>query len=104
MTYVLRFLPPVETDALNGWLWYEQKAVGLGEEFLRVFYACSAHLVRNPMTYQQVHGQFRRCLLRRFPYAIYFRIEGEQVIVFGLFHCARDPRRLDRELDGCDNR
>lgn len=98
MTYVLRFLPEVETDVQNGRPWYEEKSPGLGEEFLRVFYACSQELTRNPTIHQEVHREFRRCLLRRFPYAIYFRIKDDRVIVFGLFHCARDPRRLRREL------
>jgi len=48
MTYALRFLPEVETDVLNGRSWYEGKAPGLGEEFLRVFYASSQELARNP--------------------------------------------------------
>ena len=39
MTYTLRFLPQVEMDVVSGRFWYEQKSVGLGEEFLRVFYA-----------------------------------------------------------------
>jgi hypothetical protein len=98
MTYVLRFLPEVEADVLNGRAWYEERSPGLGEEFLRVFYACSQELSREPMIHQKVHRDFRRCLLRRFPYAAYFRIENERVIVFGLFHCARDPRGLLREL------
>jgi plasmid stabilization system protein ParE len=98
MTYVLRFLPQVEADVLNGRLWYEEKSPGLGEEFLRVFYACSQELARHPMAHQKVHRDFRRCLLRRFPYAIYFRVKDDCAIVFGLFHCTRDPRRLRREL------
>jgi plasmid stabilization system protein ParE len=98
MTYALRFLPQVETDALHGRAWYDGKAPGLGEEFLRVFYACAEELARNPEIYQKVHRDFRRRLLRRFPYAIYFRIEDDRVVVFGLFHCARDPRRLRKEL------
>jgi toxin ParE1/3/4 len=100
MTYVLRFLPEVETDVLNGRAWYEDKSSGLGEEFLRVFYACSQELTRNPMVHQMVHRDFRRCLLRRFPYAVYFRVEDDRVVVFGVFHCARDPRKLRRELHG----
>ena len=98
MTHVLRFLPEVEMDVPNGRLWYEEKSPGLGEEFLRVFYACSQELTRNPLIHQTVHREFRRCLLRRFPYAIYFRVEDNVVIVFGLFHCARGPRRLRRDL------
>lgn len=98
MTYTLGFLPQVEADVLSGRTWYEAKTSGLGEEFLRVFYACCQEVARNPLAYQRVHEEFRRCLLRRFPYAVYFRIEDDRVVVFGLFHCARDPRRLRREL------
>jgi hypothetical protein len=43
MTYTLRFLPAVEEDALAGYRWYEQRAFGLGEEFLRMFYACAKY-------------------------------------------------------------
>lgn len=98
MTYALRFLPQVEMDVRNGRTWYERKSAGLGAEFLRVFYACAGELIRDPQVYPRVHGDFRRRLMRRFPYAIYFRVQGEFVVVFGLFHCARDPRRLRREL------
>jgi len=98
MTYSLRFLPEVERDVRSGRTWYENKASGLGGEFLRVFYASCEELTRSPQAYAKIHRDFRRRLLRRFPYAIYYRIEGESVVVFGLFHCARDPRRLRREL------
>lgn len=94
MTYTLRFLPEVEQDAIGGYMWYESKSPGLGEEFLRIFYACAGDIPKNPLLYQKVHGEFRRRLLRRFPYAIYFVVKDDQVIVFGLFHCARDPRTI----------
>jgi hypothetical protein len=102
MTYALHFLPIVEEDALAGYIWYEEKAHGLGGEFLRVFYACAREIPRNPLLYPKVYGEFRRRLLRRFPYAIYFRIEDEMVIVFGLFHCARDPRIIRAQLQDRD--
>ena len=94
MTYALRFFPDVEEDALAGHAWYQEKAAGLGEEFLRMFYACASEIPRSPRRYRRVYREFRRCLLRRFPYAIYFRIEESQIVVFGLFHCARDPRSI----------
>jgi plasmid stabilization system protein ParE len=98
MTYALRFLPEVDNDVWSGRTWYEGKLAGLGEEFLRVFYACSQELTDNPLAYPKIHREFRRRLLRRFPYAVYFRIESETIVIFGVFHCARDPRRLRREL------
>ena len=95
----LRFLPEVADDALAAYAWYEEKAPGLGEEFLRVFYACAGRVPRNPMLYTRAHGDFRRCLLRRFPYAFYFRVEGEEIVGFGLFHCARDPENVRAQLE-----
>ena len=92
MTYPLRFLPEVEEDVMAGYAWYKDKSPGLGEEFLRMFYAYAGEIPHSPLLYRRVHGDFRRRLLRRFPYAIYFRIKDNEVIVFGLFHCARDPR------------
>ena len=95
MTYVLRFLPIIEEDALAGYTWYEEKARGLGGDLpCACFYAGAREIPRNPLLYPKVYREFRRRLLRRFPYAIYFRIEDETVIVFGLFHCARDPRTI----------
>ncbi|MBA7577802.1 hypothetical protein ES708_19657 [subsurface metagenome] len=98
MTYSLRILPEVEEDVVAGYKWYEEKSPGLGEEFLRMFYAYVVELPRNPLLYSKVYRKFRRRLLRRFPYAIYFRIEGNEIIVFGLFHCARDPRTIRTKL------
>ncbi len=98
MIYTLSFLPELEEDAMNGYGWYEEKTIGLGEEFLRVFYALSYKIQRNPFVYQTVYKGFRRCLLRRFPYAIYYRIDKDRVIVYGLFHCARNPKNLKKYL------
>jgi hypothetical protein len=39
MKYSISFRPEVEGDALSAYHWYEDKSTGLGEEFLRVFYA-----------------------------------------------------------------
>ncbi len=98
MTYTLRFLPEVEDDIIGGYVWYEVKSSGLGEDFLRMFYASVSEILWNPLHYPKVYNEFRRRLLRRFPYAIYFMIEDEQIIVFGLFHCARNPRTIRTKL------
>lgn len=98
MTYTLHFLPEIEEDIIAGYVWYEVKSPGLGEEFLRIFYACAEEIPRNPHLYPKIYNEFRRRLLRRFPYAIYFMVKDDQIIVFGLFHCARDPRNVKRKL------
>jgi plasmid stabilization system protein ParE len=34
----------------------------------------------------------RRALVTRFPYAVYFRVEGNTVVVVGVIHGKRHPR------------
>lgn len=102
MTYTLQFIPEIEEDAINSYLWYESKSRGLGEDFLRMFYACANEITWNPLLYSKVNQNFRRRLLRRFPYAIYFTIENDQIIIFGLFHCARDPQAINTTLQNRD--
>lgn len=98
MTYALRFLPQVEEDLAVGYAWYEARSAGLGEEFLRAIYSGFGEISHNPMQWPKVYEQFRRRLLRRFPYAVYFTAEDSQAVVFGIFHCARDPHGIQTGL------
>lgn len=91
MTLLLHFLPEVEEDVMTSYHWYEERSVGLGEEFLRVFYAEIGAIRAMPVRFPVIINEVRRCLLRRFPYAIYFKDTPDQLTVIGLFHCARDP-------------
>jgi plasmid stabilization system protein ParE len=38
----------------------------------------------------------RRALLRRFPYGIFFEIERAEIMIYAVFHGARDPKRWRR--------
>jgi hypothetical protein len=100
MSHTLHFLPEVEEDVMVAYAWYEGKSAGLGAEFLRVFYATASEVQRAPLAYAQIHGEFRRGLLRRFPYACYFQAMEGRIIVFGLFHCARDPSTVAQKIQG----
>lgn len=98
MRYLLSFMPEVEEDAVSAYVWYEEKAKGLGEEFLRAFYASAAEIVRTPKLCPKIYKNFHRKLLKRFPYVVYFLVESETVIVYGLFHCARNPYLIQGKI------
>ncbi|MBI5365642.1 MAG: type II toxin-antitoxin system RelE/ParE family toxin [Planctomycetes bacterium] len=100
MTAELRIRPEVAGDTLAAFAWYEAKAEGLGSEFLRVLYAAIEGIARQPLLYRPARPPFRRCLLRRFPYAVYFTLTRHRVLIFGVFHCARNPTATGRELRG----
>jgi hypothetical protein len=53
---------------------------------------------RQPMMYPIVYEDFRRSLIRRFPYAIFFEAGETMTTVYGVFHTARDPEKWRARL------
>ena len=80
-------------DFDEAYRWYERQKVGLGEEFLTAVDATLRDLLAHPATYPVIHRETRRVLLQRFPYAIFFRLYDETVIVIACMHGRRDPKR-----------
>ena len=99
MNHRLRFLPEVAGDVVAGSRWYEEKSPGLGEDFARMVYARSDEISRSPLACAVVSGRYRRGLLRRFPYSIYYVVEGDAILVVGLFHSARRPATTAATLE-----
>jgi plasmid stabilization system protein ParE len=52
--------------------------------------------MRNPFQYSVVHGEKRRALLRRFPYALTYRASEDEVVILACLHARRDPKRWQR--------
>lgn len=76
-------------------MWYESQRAGLGAEFRNEIKLAIAILERHPERRPIYYRGFRRLLTRRFPYKIFYRIEGQRVIVFRVLHAKRDhPRQL----------
>ena len=85
--------PAAAADIDEAYRWYERQRVGLGEEFLSAVDAALQDLAAHPAAYAVIHRQTRRALLRRFPYAIFYRLYDENVIVIACMHGRRNPRR-----------
>jgi plasmid stabilization system protein ParE len=64
----------------------------VGEELLFELQAAFDRILENPGSFPVVHRETRRALLRRFPYAVFFRLIGERALVLAVFHGRRDPK------------
>lgn len=91
-------LPEAEQDAAEAYRWYEERQPGLGEEFLRCVDACLQTIRRNPEMHGIVHESYRRALIRRFPYAIFYEYADDTVTVYAIFHCSQDPKKWRARL------
>lgn len=85
--------PAAAADIDEGFLWYEGQRPGLGHEFLAAAQRLIDAVAEHPLRYPIIRRNTRRALLRRFPYALYFRVYGQVVVVVACMHGRRNPRR-----------
>lgn len=85
--------PAAAADIDDAFLWYEGQRRGLGYEFLAAANTLMDAVAEHPLRYPIVRRGARRALLRRFPYAIYFRVYEDVIVVIACMHGRRSPRR-----------
>jgi toxin ParE1/3/4 len=85
--------PAAEADLRDARDWYERQREGLGNEFLLAVADAMLVLEEAPERHPVYYRDFRRVLTDRFPYKIFYRTEGQAVIVYRVLHAARDHSR-----------
>jgi plasmid stabilization system protein ParE len=91
VTRALLFRPQARAELLEARAWYDAERPGLGTAFLTEIRSAVSLLRQMPQAFPVVHPPIRRLLLKRFPYALYFFLDEEAVVVTALVHGRRDP-------------
>jgi plasmid stabilization system protein ParE len=78
---------------------YERQQPGLGVYFLDTLFSDIEALLLYAGVHAQVFGYFR-ALSKRFPYAIYYKVNGEDIEVWRVLDCRQNPRRTAEALRG----
>jgi plasmid stabilization system protein ParE len=84
--------PLAESDIDQAAHWYEDQRPGLGLRFLDVVDLVMDRIRTAPLQFPSIAANVRRALLHTFPYAVYFRVTEETIIVLAVLHLRRDPR------------
>ncbi|MBI4583418.1 MAG: type II toxin-antitoxin system RelE/ParE family toxin [Planctomycetes bacterium] len=71
--------------------YYQEHADGLGMEFLDELKEGFNQILKFPWAYGILEGEFRRYLLKRFPYGIVYRIGEESIFIISVGHLHRKP-------------
>lgn len=84
--------PEAEAEIQQAFDWYQEQSEGLGLEFLRAIEACLFGIMRNPFAYTIVKvPNVRRALVRRFPYALFYLVDDDAIVVIAVFNVKRQP-------------
>jgi len=94
----VRILESASDDLVEGWSFYERQGENLGEYFLDSLFSDIDSL----QLYAGMHSihfeKYHRMLSRRFPFAIYYRMEGGTAVVYAVLDCRRNPAWIRRRL------
>ncbi|MCP9779336.1 MULTISPECIES: type II toxin-antitoxin system RelE/ParE family toxin [Cyanobium] len=85
-------MPEARQDLIETRQWYDLRQAGFGTVFARAFADAIERMQAQPLSYPAVVGSIRRVILQRFPYAIYFRVETDEIVVLAV-HSRQDPGR-----------
>lgn len=90
MGFEIVFHTEATIDLAEALIWYESKSSGLGQRFLLNFDEAIRKISTNPDHYSFIIAkQVRRCVLKKFPYAVhYLRIES-RIHILGVYHIKR---------------
>ena len=86
-----------DEDLAEGFSFYEQQEAGLGVYFLDSLSSDIDSLKLYAGIHIKVFDSYR-LLSRRFPYAVYYSIEGEMILVEAVLDCRRDPTWIQERL------
>jgi plasmid stabilization system protein ParE len=84
-------------DLENGYRFYERQAEGVGTYFLDSIWSDIDSLSLYAGIHA-LHAGYHRLLSKRFPYAIYYRIENDVVQIRAVLDCRRNPSLVSRRL------
>ncbi len=98
MTKCVIYTEEAGNDVAESYNWYEGCEPGLGEDFLRCVEACVLTIQRHPHLYPFAVDEFRRALVRRFPFEIFYEPTPDAIIIYSVFHCSQDPQKWRTRL------
>ena len=83
--------PEADEELEAAALWYGRQEAGLGEDFLREFERTLRRICDDPLRWRIFHADSRKLNFDRFPYAIVYSIDGDDVWLKAVMHLHRRP-------------
>jgi plasmid stabilization system protein ParE len=82
----------VRDEIDDAYFWYETQRTGLGEAFLTAVQVALDQIGQAPEAHALIYRTVRHFRVRRFPFAVYYRVEPNRVSVIAIHHGKRDPK------------
>lgn len=93
MTLRIRVAPEAEAELTAAALWYESKCPGLGADLMAAIDSALEQIAENPLAWAIWRDglPYRRYVVRRFPFLVFFEVLDAAVQVYAVAHAKRRP-------------
>jgi len=95
----IRILESASQDLIDGFHFYEKQAIGLGNYFLDSLFSDIDSLQVYAGIQPIYFDTYYRMLSKRFPFAIYYRIVSDEVLIYAILDCRRSPAWIRKQLN-----
>lgn len=89
----LRYTDRAKDDVELAFAWYERQRRGLGFEFLDCVENAVKSIIENSEMYRIHYLNFRGCVVRRFPFSVFYTVEENEIVVHSVFDNRLDPEK-----------
>jgi len=89
----LRYTDRAKNDVELALEWYEKQRRGLGFEFLDCIEIALKEIITFPQMYQLCYSNYRRNVIRRFPFSIFYTIEDNEIVIHSVFDNRQNPEK-----------
>jgi len=96
----ITILPSASRDIIDGFNFYENQQTGLGSYFVDSLFSDIDSLLIYYGIHSILYNSYHRMLAKRFPFAIYYSIDKDTIIVYAVLDCRRDPSWVRKRLEG----
>ncbi len=90
----IKYTSRAEKDLRTAISWYEVQRLGLGLEFLDCVEFAIKRILAYPDSYPKPYKSFYRCVIRRFPFSIFYTLEQDVIVIHAVFDNRQDPINL----------
>ena len=94
----IRLLDAASQDLVDGFHFYEKQESGLGGYFLDSLFSDIDSLLIHAGIHPTYFHAYYRMLSKRFPFAVYYRIDGTDILVYAILDCRKNPAWTRRRL------
>jgi plasmid stabilization system protein ParE len=90
----IRFLPEANAELAEARVWYGLQREGLDVALMQRVDETLSRVTDNPNAFPITYRRLRRAIVKQFPFAGFFEVATDEIVVFAVFHSRRNPKQL----------